>query len=86
MRKIIVGILTLALLQGCSSKVKNTTDSVKKYPAFDVQNMETTIKPGDDFFTYSNGTWLKNNPIPADKNSRSLLMSFLKGTGMIYEK
>jgi putative endopeptidase len=71
MRKIIVGILTLALLQGCSSKVKNTTDSVKKYPAFDVQNMDTTIKPGDDFFIYSNGTWLKNNPIPADKNSRS---------------
>ena len=73
-------------MQGCSSKVKNTTDSVKQYPAFDVQNMDTTIKPGDDFFTYTNGTWLKNNPIPADKNSRSLLMSFLKGTGMIYEK
>src|SRR5664280_262363 len=71
MRKIIVGILTLALLQGCSSKVKNTTDSVKKYLAFDVQNMDKTVKPGDDFFTYSNGTWLKNNPIPADKNSRS---------------
>ena len=58
-------------MQGCSSKVKNTTDSVKQYPAFDVQNMDTTIKPGDDFFTYMNGTWLKNNPIPADKNSRS---------------
>ena len=73
MRKIIVGILTLALLQGCSSKVKNTTDSVKKYPAFDVQNMDTTINPGDNFFNYTNGTWLKNNPIPADKNSRSTL-------------
>src|ERR1035437_4721317 len=73
MRKITVGILTLALLQGCSSKVKNTTDSVKKYPAFDVQNMDTTINPGDNFFNYTNGTWLKNNPIPADKNSRSTL-------------
>jgi putative endopeptidase len=73
MRKIIVGILILALLQGCSSKVKNTTDSVKKYPAFDVQNMDTTINPGDNFFNYTNGTWLKNNPIPADKNSRSTL-------------
>ncbi|MGD0755976.1 MAG: M13 family metallopeptidase [Bacteroidales bacterium] len=71
MRKLFVGVLTLALLQGCSNKVKNTTDSVKKYPAFDVQNMDTTIKPGDDFFAYTNGTWLKNNPIPADKNSRS---------------
>ena len=71
MKKIIVGILTLALLQGCSSKVKNTNETVKKYPAFNVQNMDTTINPGDDFFTYTNGAWLKNNPIPADKNSRS---------------
>jgi putative endopeptidase len=71
MKKIIIGLLTLALLQGCSSKVKNTNETVKKYPAFNVQNMDTTIKPGDDFFTYTNGTWLKNNPIPADKKSRS---------------
>jgi putative endopeptidase len=73
MKKIIVGILTIALLQGCLSKVKNNSESVKKYPAFDVQNMDTAIKPGDDFFTYTNGTWQKNNPIPADKNAKSAL-------------
>jgi putative endopeptidase len=28
------------------------------------------VKPGVDFYTYANGTWLKNNPIPADKNSK----------------
>jgi len=33
--------------------------------------MDTKIKPGDDFYSYTNGAWLKNNPIPADKNSRS---------------
>ncbi len=27
--------------------------------------MDTSIKPGDDFFLYANGTWLKKNPIPA---------------------
>ena len=26
---------------------------------------DTTIKPGDDFFSYANGGWLKKNPIPA---------------------
>ena len=71
MKKIIIGIFTLTLWLGCTSKVKNTAEMVKKYPAFDIQNMDTTIKPGDDFFTYVNGAWLKNNPIPADKNSRS---------------
>ena len=29
--------------------------------------MDTSVKPGDDFFHYANGTWLKNNPIPADQ-------------------
>ena len=71
MEKIIFGILTLALMQGCTSNVKNKVETVKKYPPFDVQNMDTKIKPGDDFYSYTNGTWLKNNPIPADKNSRS---------------
>jgi putative endopeptidase len=71
MKKVAVGILTLALLLGCTGKVKNTSEIVKKYPAFDIQNMDTAIKPGVDFFTYANGNWLKNNPIPADKNSRS---------------
>lgn len=73
MKKIIIGLLALALLQGCTTNVKNNVEKVKKYPSFDVQNMDLAIKPGDDFFTYTNGTWLKNNPIPADKNSRSTL-------------
>ena len=71
MKKLIIGILAFTLLQACATKVKNTTDSMKKYPALDIQNMDTTIKPGDDFFTYANGNWLKNNPVPADKNTRS---------------
>lgn len=28
-------------------------------------NIDTTVKPGDDFFKYANGAWLKKNPIPA---------------------
>ncbi|HEX7493544.1 MAG TPA: hypothetical protein VF346_04930, partial [Bacteroidales bacterium] len=67
MKKYLIGILTIALLQGCTN-VKKTDEIMKKYPAFDVQNMDATIKPGDDFFVYTNGKWLKNNPIPADKN------------------
>ena len=37
------------------------------YAAHDAvfKNMDTTVKPGDDFFKYANGTWLKKNPIPA---------------------
>ena len=31
----------------------------------DRSNMNLSVKPGDDFVEYSNGTWLKNNVIPA---------------------
>jgi putative endopeptidase len=70
MKNIYILILSLALMTGCTSNVKNSVEAVKKYPPFDIQNMDKTVKPGDDFYTYANGTWLKNNPIPADKNSK----------------
>lgn len=36
-------------------------------PPLDPANMDPSVKPGDDFFHYANGAWLKNNPIPADQ-------------------
>ena len=32
-------------------------------------NIDASINPGDDFFTYANGAWLKSNPIPASEAS-----------------
>ncbi|PHR92643.1 MAG: peptidase M13 [Robiginitomaculum sp.] len=31
--------------------------------------MDTSVKPGDNFFLYVNGTWLKNTEIPADRSN-----------------
>ena len=33
-----------------------------------VADMNTSVKPGDNFFQYVNGTWLDNTEIPADKS------------------
>src|SRR4051812_34433068 len=38
-------------------------------PGIDVSGMDRSVKPGDDFFAYANGTWLKRTEIPADKSS-----------------
>lgn len=34
-----------------------------------IEDMDTTVSPGTDFFEYANGGWIKKNPIPADQSS-----------------
>ncbi|KIA91679.1 peptidase M13 [Pedobacter kyungheensis] len=37
--------------------------TTKKF--IDPANMDLSVKPGDDFYQYASGTWIKNNPVPA---------------------
>ncbi|MEI6947968.1 M13 family metallopeptidase [Paraflavisolibacter sp. H34] len=39
----------------------------KKPKYIDRANMDLTVKPGDNFYLYADGNWLKNNPVPASK-------------------
>ncbi|WP_430388083.1 M13 family metallopeptidase [Dyella sp. 20L07] len=32
-------------------------------------NVDTSVNPGDDFFEYANGAWLKSHPIPAEESA-----------------
>jgi predicted metalloendopeptidase len=34
---------------------------------FDPANLDRAVKPCEDFYQFANGTWLKENPVPADK-------------------
>ncbi|HYX06961.1 MAG TPA: M13 family metallopeptidase N-terminal domain-containing protein, partial [Bacteroidales bacterium] len=38
----------------------------KQAPAIDIANMDTTVSPGENFYLYANGGWMKNNPIPEE--------------------
>jgi putative endopeptidase len=45
-------------------------DPAPQAPAdFLAADLDPATKPGDDFFDYANGGWLKNNPIPATEPS-----------------
>ncbi|HEY6050305.1 MAG TPA: M13 family metallopeptidase, partial [Thermoanaerobaculia bacterium] len=35
----------------------------------DAAGMDRTVDPGDDFFAYTNGGWVKSTPIPPDRSS-----------------
>src|SRR5436190_1981367 len=40
-------------------------------PRFSVENMDKSVNPSVDFYHFAAGTWLTNNPVPADKSSWS---------------
>ena len=69
MKKIVLFISVYLFLQSCKLNSNNAAESSK--PADDVlaENMDTTIKPTEDFFMYANGGWIKNNAIPAEQSS-----------------
>ena len=39
----------------------------KKRKFIDPANMDLSVRPGDNFYLYANGTWIKNNPVPPSK-------------------
>ena len=45
-----------------ASAVAQESKSIK---FIDPANMDMSVKPGDDFYRYANGLWVKNNPVPA---------------------
>ena len=38
----------------------------KNPPPLDPKNIDPSVKPGDDFFNYANGTWIKKTEIPPE--------------------
>ena len=34
-----------------------------------VANMDRSVKPGDDFYRYANGDWIKRTEVPSDRSS-----------------
>jgi predicted metalloendopeptidase len=38
---------------------------------FDLAGMDMSVRPGDDFYTYANGTWLSTSEIPDDRTAWS---------------
>ncbi len=62
-KKFICLAVVAALFASCGQH--STTETAK--PDILSADRDTTVKPGDDFFQYANGGWIKNNPIPADE-------------------
>jgi putative endopeptidase len=69
------GILSgLFIIVSCSTSAKKegkTVDQTSKQQersSFDPTYLDKTIRPQDDFFSFANGEWVKNNPIPPSES------------------
>jgi putative endopeptidase len=64
---------------GTAAPASAATVAAKPDIGIDLAGVDHAVKPGDDFFAYANGTWLKTAEIPADRSSTG---TFLK----VFEK
>ena len=60
-------LLAISILACSKTEPESTVDPLPMPPEIE-KNKDLTVKPGDSFFDYCNGTWLKLNPIPASGN------------------
>src|SRR5215207_10020552 len=65
------GLLALALASGACRSTKPESGPPASTPRAGIvaASMDTSVQPGDDFFAYANGTWVKNTPIPDDRSN-----------------
>jgi putative endopeptidase len=69
-----IGASSVALLAGCATGTATSEEAAApRAPAaigawgVDLTARDESVKPGDDFFRYSNGAWMQRTQIPADR-------------------
>ncbi len=57
------------LLLGACENTKKVKEEKTMTKAIDLASMDKDLRPGDDFFRFVNGGWMKENPIPPEHST-----------------
>lgn len=64
MKKVLLGLVAIGLISWQNQENSSSQNNEGNQLGFDLANLDSTISPCDDFFLYTSGNWIKNNPIP----------------------
>ena len=72
MKKLVIGAAALLVVAACGQQTAEPETQAAAEPkapvsGIDLAGMDTSVRPGDDFFGYVNGTWVAETEMPADK-------------------
>ena len=67
MKKLLIGATALLFVAACGDATQDAAPA-RLVSGIDVQHIDTSVRPGDDFFAYVNTGWLEQNAIPADRS------------------
>ncbi len=74
MKKTVIALILAVMVSGIVTAQKTTRKFI------DPANMDLTVKPGDNFYLYANGNWIKNTPIPASKTRWGSFDELIEGS------
>ena len=57
---------TVVLAAGAGDGAKADAPKPAAVPGFDVNNLDRSVKPCEDFNQFANGGWMAKNPVPAE--------------------
>jgi len=62
------GLFAFLGLVACKEDGNKEMAEAEKIPGIILDNMDKDVNPADDFYSYVNGNWVKNNTIPDDES------------------
>lgn len=67
-KSLLTGLTAFGLVSCATSQDNITTPPTSGLKSINTHYLDKSVRPQDDFFLFSDGTWIKENPVPASES------------------